>query len=749
MKFTHALGAACVATACAMTPLQQAIAAELQRPNIVTIVIDDMGYSDIIPYGGEVHTPELQRLAQEGVVFSDFYAAPTSTPSRAMFFTGKDPHKVGVGTMSGWARPAQSEYPGGPQQPLEPMTEYAGRLQQGVVIFPEVLQRSGYHTMMSGKWDMSGDEDDKQEDPAYLPNNRGFDQTFVLIPGGDGSWMQYRRKKYNQNGQPYDDFKPGDYSTTVFTDKALEMMEKRDKNKPFYLNVAYTAPHAPILAPAEVIAKYEAVYAKGWDKIREERLARQKASGLISADAQLGPRPETVPAWDSLTPEEQKYQAKIMATYAAMIDVLDQNLARITNYLKQNGLYDNTVFLIYSDNGAAPGQSGSEQFIANIDACVDNSYANLGSPTSFPAPSPGWGMASNSPFHHFKADTYDGGVRVPALISYPHSKLAGVIDHSIRSAMDIAPTILELAGATYPYSYQGKPNSPMEGESMAGLFKGKLDANPDRWLAWELDGLKGVRKGDWKLSQHWIFSEGRAEEEWHLYNVADDFAESKDMIAQNPDKFAELLEIYWDYARENKIVEFGGRVMLSNLGVQLHDASGTYPLDNALAVGGSRRTTRNPDPTVVVPSSAFLNRTPNTGLYQAGVDPVEIEAELTLPPEHVGRPADVFVEAAYTTADGAPAGRFGLNQDGQWAPVGAPGTGPAYMNMPLPSRLPVPIWPNYPIPLTGKIDVTFGYRFMDGTSVTNATPLRVTLAETLPHGPTGSPQACKAFPWLK
>jgi arylsulfatase A-like enzyme len=520
------------------------------RPNFVTIIFDDMGFSDLGPFGGEIPTPNIDQLAEGGITFTNFYAASACAITRAMFYTGKDYHDVGIGNIPGWTRPEQKDQPG-----------YEGFLSLDALPFPKLLQQNGYHTMMTGKWDMG-------EKPDLDPFKRGFTETrAVLLPGGDthfsepdGTLISTRPMPpeilYSENGRKLEKFPREFYSTTYYTDVAIEMLDNRDKTKPFYLNVAYIAPHTPWQAPEEVTEKYLDLYAQGWDVLRKERFKRQQELGLAPEDAKLPPRPKDVPAWGDLSVADQQRVAKKMAIYAAMIDILDQNVARLVDHLKQIGEYENTVIFLLSDNGAEYTLSAKAipRRWLYIQANFDNSTENLGNRNSYDGAHIGWAMLSNTPFNNYKGDLYEGGFHVPALVHYPRSQVLGVRTNRILSVMDIAPTILEMAGIAYPDMHNGQPNSPLDGVSMADLFSGNVAHNPDRGLAWELNGAIGVRQGDWKISQRWKEAT-QCWEKPRLFNLAADLFERVDLAKRRPRRFGRLLALYERFAEENNVIE--------------------------------------------------------------------------------------------------------------------------------------------------------------------------------------------------
>ena len=536
--------------------------------NFVTIVIDDMGYSDMGVFGSEVETPHLDQLAGEGVILSNFYAAATSSVSRSMLFSGKDNHKNGLGsmieTMTRSPRVEQEGQPG-----------YEGILSLETLPFPEVLKDNSYNTLMTGKWHMGGAEEGEE---AYYAFNRGFTATKSLLLGGgdidfmknaDGTFLTEhsdtyggRKSLYNDNGVESDftDLPNLTHSTDNFTNSGIALLEGRDKDKPFYLNMSYLAPHAPFQAPKALIDKYVATYSVGWDQIRQERFNRLQQKGYVQQSVTLSPRPGDVKAWNDLTEREKRFEAQRMAIYAAEIDYLDQNVGRLIQHLKDIGEYENTVFFVYSDNGAADvGFAHVPEGIVNHNRVQVNDIseteftqvlADLGGPASFIGPTTGWGHVVGTPFRDYKGATFDGGTRGAAFVHYAGAKTTGVTSNCLYSVMDIAPTILEMSDTSYPTEYRGKPNGPMDGESMAAVFEGNLNCNIERSIGFELDGISGLRKGDFKLAQG--YAEGT---HVGLYNVINDPSEQDDLSGSLPGLYSDMKALYQQYATESGVVE--------------------------------------------------------------------------------------------------------------------------------------------------------------------------------------------------
>ena len=516
-----------------------------KKPNILLIVADDLGYSDIGSFGGEIATPALDTLAKEGLQLTNFHVLPTCSPSRSVLMSGMDNHQAGMGTMGELKTAEMEDHPG-----------YAGYLNFEVAALPEVLKDGGYRTYMSGKWHLGHEEETS-------PHARGFDETFILAPGGGSHWndrkplsppqtMIYRRNGKEVKSLP-DDF----YSTQYYTDILLEWM-KRDhqEDKPFFAYLSYTAPHDPLHAPKEYIEKYKGKYDAGWDVLREKRLQGLKDLGIVHKDAKSFPRLPSVKAWDQMSSEERANAARDMEVYAAMIDYMDEQIKRVFDYLKEIGEYDNTIIIFFSDNGANgamptayPGQT--EEHLNSF----DNSLENRGLRNSFIEPGPGWAQASMAPSRLFKGFTSEGGIKSPMLVKTP-GKMAntGTMNHSFIHVRDIMPTLLDLAGVTISEQFNGRKVRRVQGKSVLDMFKGKVDfpyAEASQ-VGYELFGLKAYFAGDWKIL--WLpkpFGPG----EWELFNLKQDPSEINDLSKQHPEKLKDMIALWEQYKIENKVLD--------------------------------------------------------------------------------------------------------------------------------------------------------------------------------------------------
>ncbi len=522
--------------------------AQQDRPNILLIMADDLGYTDLGSFGSEIATPNLDTLADTGVKMTQFYASPFCSPTRAMLMSGSDNHLVGFGDMAELMLPEQRGKPG-----------YEGYLNERVVPMAQVLKDAGYRTLMTGKWHLGVPE-------QYSPATRGFEQSYALVHGGSSHWSDQAgivaadpakppKAIYRENGAAVD--VPKDFfSSDFFTTRLIDYIESgKDSGKPFFAYLAFTAPHWPLHAHDADIAKYEARYKEGYGALRRERLERMKKLGLVAADTPVFEGHPSWPKWDSLSEAEKASEAKRMAVYAAMVDNMDQNIGRMLDYLRKTGQLDNTFIFFLSDNGA---DGNSVYDVARtrewIHKDFDNSIAHIGKSGSYAEYGPGWAQVGSTPFRLYKSFMYEGGIAVPAIAWGPGVK-RGAVKGAMAHVTDIAPTLFELAGTRHPGTeYQGKPVLPLRGKSMLPYLQGKAVAvrGAADTVGWELGGRKALRKGDWKI----VFANAPwGTNDWELYNVAEDRTESRNLAAANPQKLGEMLVAWRDYVRETGTLE--------------------------------------------------------------------------------------------------------------------------------------------------------------------------------------------------
>lgn len=519
-----------------------------KRPNIVMIIADDMGYSDLRMYGGEVPTPNIEALAKTGTILTNFHAMPSCSPSRATLLSGIDNHKSGLGTMYEYLEPYQEGKPG-----------YEGYLNNRVVSLATMLKDGGYNTYMVGKWHLGAES-------PYLASDRGFEQSFILLNGEANHFSEKeitpnRPPQYRSNGAVVSvpqDF----YSTDFYTNKVIEYIDNRDRTsgKPFFAYTAYTSPHIPFQVAQKYIQKYLGKYDMGWDKLREQRFARQKQLGLIPANLQLPPRIPGVPAWNQLTPERQRYESKRFAIYAGMIENLDDNVGKLIDHLKQIGEYDNTLFVFSSDNGpeGVDRRATKEADEWAKKAGYDNGYENMGNPNSLISVQAGWAQVSATPFLGYKEHLSEGGTREPTFFSYPGVIKAGAKSDAFLFVRDIMPTLLDFAQVEHPgESYKGNRIFKMDGRSMQPLLEGKVSQiygyNDPVGFELTLDSVdNALYLGDWKILKigEPPFGDGK----WKLFNLRTDPRELNDLSKQYPDRLAAMIFLYKQYEQENGVI---------------------------------------------------------------------------------------------------------------------------------------------------------------------------------------------------
>ncbi len=522
-----------------------------RRPNVVLIVTDDMGYADIGSFGGEIATPNIDSLATDGVRFTNFYTHASCSPTRSMLLSGVDTHLNGLGNMSEWTAPNQLGQPG-----------YEGNLNHNVVTLPELLKQSGYHTYMVGKWHLG-------KDPDKIPAARGFERDFSLLDGGGNYWGMMNvsanspRLVFTEDGRYLSSLPDNYYATRTYTDKMIGYIESnRGDGKPFFAYVAHQAPHDPYHLPRDARDGHVAQYDKGWDALRRERLDRQIELGIMPADTQLSERMWFVPDSTTLAAMPRAILGKKMELYADLVVNLDDHIGRLITYLKEIGEYDNTIFIVFGDNGAEgtdlfnmiAGTPGTRDFLwAAINWSQTDPHA-WGDPGSFVGYGPMWAQVSMTPFSQYKGWTAEGGIRNALIVSGPIvTREAGSINHGFMHVADIMPTLLDVAGIEYPESVDGHTLPSMIGNSWTDVLAGTAESPRDDndYMGWELFGNRAIRQGDWKLRWQWRpFGTG----EWELFNLADDPAERIDLATTMPDKLDQMYGLWQDYVAANNVI---------------------------------------------------------------------------------------------------------------------------------------------------------------------------------------------------
>ena len=513
------------------------------RPNILLVVVDDMGYSDIGPFGGEIRTPSLDSLAKSGIRFTDFHTSVACSPTRSMLLSGTDNHLAGMGTQGEVTFPNQVGKPG-----------YEGHLNDRVVSIATLLRDDGYFTAMAGKWHLG-------EQIENDPYNRGFQKAYTLLEGGashfDDEWMMYANytPTYRENGVRVHVPK-GFYSSEFYTDKIMEYIDSRDAGKPFFAYLSFTAPHDPLHVPDEWLDKYKGRYDKGYEALRKERLSSLKKLGFIPEDTVPFPRLSNITDWEDLPKEQRKIEAREMELYSAMIDNIDYHLGRLFKHLEKTGAYENTLVIFFSDNGA----NGTEMHQypdtdkAWVDRNSDNRYENMGRQFSRVGPGPAWAQVSMTPYRLFKGFITEGGIRTPLIISGPDLVGKGKHNDAFVHVMDVSATILDAAGINHPgMSYKGRQVEPLRGRSMMNVINGKSNFvyDNDTAVSWEMLGFRAVRKGDFKLV--WL-PLPFGNDDWQLYDLSKDPAELNDLSQEWPKLRKEMIGIWKQYSEDVGVV---------------------------------------------------------------------------------------------------------------------------------------------------------------------------------------------------
>ena len=506
-----------------------------QRPNIIFILADDMGFSDIGCYGSEIETPHLDELARGGLRFTDFHNSPRCCPSRASLLTGMYAHQAGMGMMTN-------------DHGVYPYPAYAGDLNENCVTIAEALKAGGYTTLMTGKWHLTPLNVGKHN----YPLQRGFDRYYGIISGAtsyfDPAWLTNDNDPINVTSLDKDY-----YLTNAIGDHSAQFIEDAaHKGKPFFLYAAFTAGHWPLMAPEESIAKYKGKYAKGWDALRASRHAKQLSMGIVKEEWGITPRDPRVPAWELASFHE--WEERRMEVYAAQIDLLDQNIGKIVGKLRELGILDNTMICFMSDNGGnfeemariEPGQPRSASIPYKTKDGVPLIPGNdpsimPGPATTFASYGIPWGNASNTPFRLYKHYAHEGGISTPFIVHWPRGLNQKGITHAIGHEIDVMPTCLDIAGVSYPAkSKAGTAPPPLEGKSLVPVFGGRLPA--ERSLFWEHEGNHAVREGKWKLVS-------RFPDAWELHDMERDRTEKHDLADQYPDRVRKMANDYALWAK--------------------------------------------------------------------------------------------------------------------------------------------------------------------------------------------------------
>ena len=521
-------------------------AQQSDRPNIVLILADDLGYTDISPFGSEISTPNIARLAAEGLSFTNYHTAGSCAPARAMLLTGVDSHRNGVPNIPEALPAEQMAY-----------DHYQGVLNDKVVTLANVLQAGGYHTYMTGKWHLG-------HTPELLPSARGFDRTIAMADTGADNWEQrtylpiYDQANWYADGAEHtlpDDF----YSSEYFIDKTIEFIASNaEDDQPFFAYVPFQAVHMPVQAPREFSDKYAGVYDEGWTVMRENRRLAAEEAGVIPEGTEAVVTPGTL-IWDNLTEEQRRHHARRMEVYAGMVDAMDMHIGRLMDYLESIGEYDNTIFVFTSDNGA----EGSNIILPNGGSALspwfdivgyNSNYETLGERNSWNAIGPSNATIAASPLTYYKFHANEGGLRVPLVMSGPGIGGQGGMTDEFVFVTDLAPTILNLVGVDiHDGSWLGREVEPIVGADFSEFLAGASSQVHDDFdsIGYELGGNSALFKGDYKIV---INRTGQSETEWHLFNIRTDPGETRDLAQEQPALLEEMLADYESYVQANNVL---------------------------------------------------------------------------------------------------------------------------------------------------------------------------------------------------
>ena len=516
-------------------------------PNIVLLLADDLGFSDLASYGSEINTPNLSTLARQGVQFSNFHVAANCAPTRAMLMTGVNNHRAGVGNI---IEMIPDEFLDSPA--------YQGTLSTNTVTVATLLRDAGYHTYMAGKWHLG-------HSPKLLPSARGYERTVALADSGADNWEQkpylpiYEQANWFADGERFelpDDF----YSSRFLVDKIIEFIDSNSDSKaPFFAYLPFQAVHIPVQAPQSFIDRYDGKYDEGWEVLRSRRHKAAQALGLVPENSAMEPMASTE-SWQNLEPKTKRYQAKRMAVYAAMVEAMDFHIGRLIQHLKDTGRYNNTIFIFASDNGSEGSGAGVEPVAMNnlMLSLMDynDDYETLGLKGSYGTIGPNFASAAASPLGYYKFYVGEGGLRVPLIIAGEPLTLStpnSIID-AFSYATDIVPTILQLTGTANPEGrYNGRAVEPIVGRSIVPLLQGQAERiyGDDDAVGYELNGHRALFLGDHKI----VYNRPPIGDGiWHLYNIANDPGETEDLKEQQPQRFARMQSLYEQFVAEHGVL---------------------------------------------------------------------------------------------------------------------------------------------------------------------------------------------------
>ena len=515
---------------------------QMKQPNILLVMVDDMGFTDTQPYGGEINTPTINKLAKNGMLFTDFHTSVSCSPTRSMLLSGTDNHLAGLGNMGELRSPNQMDQPG-----------YEGFLNDNVVSLAEVLNGAGYNTYMAGKWHLGHGEQN-------IPGARGFEKSLSLLNGGASHFNDMagltndEHVEYTMNGNKIKDLPKEFYSTRSYTDFLINAVRDSKDDNPFFAYLSFSAPHDPLHVPEPWLSKYNGVYNDGYEKLREKRINSIKEIGLIPKDAKVPLMNKTVKPWDTYSEDEKVYESRKMEIYAGMVENIDYHIGRMLDFLTDIGELDNTIILFLSDNGSNPWDN--TQYPGNDDGVYlsqfDNRLENLGNPTSHIAYGTGWASAGSGPLDYFKMTVGEGGIRTPFIISGPGIK-EGVIHNEFAYVIDIMPTLLDMAGIQKPDTFNGKDVLDMKGKPLTKVLSGESERtySDTELVGGEMGNGKWMRKGNYKAQ---LVPTPYGTNEIKLFDLSVDPGETTDISAEMPELLEELKAAGAAYSKDVGVI---------------------------------------------------------------------------------------------------------------------------------------------------------------------------------------------------
>ncbi len=526
-------------------------------PNVVVIVLDDVGFADLGCFGSEIDTPHMDALAAGGLRYNNFHTTAVCSPTRACLLTGRNHHSVGMAVVSNW----DTGFPG-----------CTGRITNRAATLAEMLRPVGYSTFAVGKWHLAPIEDTTPAGPFdQWPLQRGFDRFYGFMDGATNHWDPDLVADNHHFDRPE---RPGYHLTEDLVDQAIAMVTGQTSawpERPFFLYLGFGTGHYPLHAPKPYVDRYDGRYDTGWGAVRQERFARQKTIGIIPADTELPPFNPGVPDWGELSTDEQKVAARMQQAYSGMLTHTDEHLGRLVAALGEIGRLDNTVFVLLSDNGATAegGPSGHENAMRYVNGLDPRPIAHqladidgIGGPDSWVVYPMGWAMAGNTPLKWYKQNTHAGGVRDPLIISWAAGiDEKGAVRPQYHHVSDIAPTLLEIIGLNPPAEMAGVPQIPMEGTSMAYTFSNGQAPTTKAEQYYEMLGHRAMWADGWKAVTRHVQGESFDDDRWELYHLDRDFSETRDLADTEPDRLASLIDRWWAAARAHQVLPLDDRIL--------------------------------------------------------------------------------------------------------------------------------------------------------------------------------------------